>query len=81
MLELRGHTLVLSESKVTGLLGQCCTRQERHVLSDAAVTLQALHDNPQLLTLLQRGLASRQGEAEQTDEDDDAPGDINCRVN
>lgn len=43
--------------------------------------LQALHDNPQLLTLLQRGLASRQGDADQTDEEDEAPGDINCRVN
>jgi len=40
--------------------------------------LQALHDNPQLLSLLQRGLASRQSDA---DEEDETAGDINCRVN
>ena len=43
--------------------------------------VQALHDNPQLLTLLQWGLAGRQGDPEQTDDEDQTPGDINCRVN
>ncbi|KAL0042807.1 hypothetical protein WJX79_000477 [Trebouxia sp. C0005] len=42
---------------------------------------QALHDNPQLLSLLQRGLASRQGDADHTNEGDETAGDINCRVN
>ncbi|KAL0048474.1 hypothetical protein WJX82_004068 [Trebouxia sp. C0006] len=42
---------------------------------------QALHDNPQLLSLLQRGLASRQTDADRADEEDETAGDINCRVN
>jgi len=45
------------------------------------VWLQALHDNPQLLSLLQRGLASRQTDADRADEEDETAGDINCRVN
>lgn len=42
---------------------------------------QALHDNPQLLSLLQRGLASRQSDADHANEEDETAGDINCRVN
>lgn len=51
-----------------------------HVMS-MDVWLQALHDNPQLLSLLQRGLASRQSEADHANEEDETAGDINCRVN
>lgn len=43
---------------------------------------QALQDNPQLLNLLQWGLAGRQsGDPDHTDEEDPAFGNINCRVN
>ena len=46
--------------------------------------MQALHDNPQLLSLLQHGLSNRSGDAEDVEEDDDhdaTPGNMNCRVN
>lgn len=48
------------------------------------MSMQALHDNPQLLDLLRHGLGSRPGNAENVEEDeadDDTPGNINCRVN
>ena len=51
-------------------------------VADSLLNLQALQDNPQLLNLLQWGLAGRQGgDPEHTDEEDPAPGNINCRVN